>query len=271
MATLGEAVRKYAESKGATVKQGATIGESVRALAKHVGVPADGTVSEIIEAINEEEAEDSGLLIKAVGFFNELSQEAISEYMIENSEAVMSAFGVTKEDEASNIATAIYDKLQGGDTVSVNMSDGGILHISGHFDEGGTDEWNIVVKYDVPEGGTNRCFPEGSKYVVKGGSVTLTANPAEITNTEKYDMALCVYGYKVDIAGVTVTDGEDTFTLNVAGLMKPADYSKPCIIDPNGATFTISVHDFVFPPADAEGEVKVDSEPIAWAEIVAEL
>ena len=70
---------------------------------------------------------------------NELSEEAISNYLIDNSEAIMTAFGVTKGESAVDIGTALYNKLQDGETVSVTMNDGGVLKVSGHFDEGGED------------------------------------------------------------------------------------------------------------------------------------
>lgn len=271
MATLGEAIRNLAKAQGVEVNAHATIGESVRAVAKAKGLPADGNLSEVINGIADNEEAGENNTAKAVGFFDALSQNAISDYLIENSQAIMDAFGVSKEDGVSAIGTAIYNKLQGGETVSVDMSDGGKLHVSGHFDEGGEDTWHIEVRYDVPENGTARCFDEGSPYTVKGGSVTLIADPAEITNTEEYDVALCVYGYQADIAGVTVVNGEDEFVLDVDGLTKPADWNNPCIIDPNGATWTISLHDFVYPPQDAEGTVSVDGEAVEWAEIYKEL
>lgn len=76
---------------------------------------------------------------EAASFMNDLSQEAISNYLIDNSETIMTAFGVSKEDSAVNIGEALYNKLQSGETVSVTLDDGGVLKISGHFDEGGTD------------------------------------------------------------------------------------------------------------------------------------
>lgn len=265
MATLGEAVRNFAKAQGVEVRAGATIGESVRAVAVAKGLPADGNLSDVINKIaeNEEPAGQDALRL-ATSFFNELSQEAISQYMIDNSEAVMNAFGVTKEDSAVNIGTAIYDTLQGGETVSVEMNDGGILDISGHFDEGGTDTWNIQVVYHVPAEGTDRCFNEGSPFIVKGGSVTLVANPSEITNTDEYDMALCIYAYGADISGVTVSDGTSEFTLDCTGLAISENWSEPCIVDPNGATFTISVHGFRYPE---RGTVMVDGESVEWSEI----
>ena len=207
------------------------------------------------------------LAAKASAFFSNLDEETVSSYLIGNSTAIMQAFGVSKDDDASSIGTAIYNTLQSGKTVSVLMDDGGVLNISGHFDEGGTDTWHMEIVYEVPSDGTDRCFPEGSPYSVKGGSVRLIADPAEITETMEYDMAVCVYGYQVDITGVTVNNGESEFTLDVVGLTKPEDFSHPCIIDPNGATYEISLHDFTLPPADADGTIKVNGEDVAWSEM----
>lgn len=57
MATLGEAVRKFAEAQGVDVKPHATIGESIKAVAKAKGLPTDGTLSDIITEIAENEEE----------------------------------------------------------------------------------------------------------------------------------------------------------------------------------------------------------------------
>ena len=205
---------------------------------------------------------------KAAGFFGELSQDAISGYLLENSAAVMAAFGINKESGSANIASSIYDTLQGGDTVSAEMNDGGMLRIYGHFDEGGTDYWNIKIEYEVPAEGTNRCFDEGSLYSVKDGKVILTASPAEITDTAEYDMALCVYAYTADITDVSVSDGKSDFVLSATGLSIAENYDKPCLIDPNGATYTISVHDFRYPE---NGSLMIDGEAFDWAEIQKEI
>ena len=159
----------------------------------------------------------------------------------------MAAFGVSKEDSAVNIGNALYNTLQSGKIVEVTLDDGGVLKISGHFDEGGTDYWTFNITYIIPKGGTNKCFEAGSELTVKSGEVTLIANPAEITNTMDYDMALCIYSYKVNLTDVVINNGVKDFTLNIKDLVKKEDYNKPCIIDPNGATFTISLHDFTLP------------------------
>ena len=204
---------------------------------------------------------------EAASFMTELSEKAISNYLIDNSKTIMTAFGVSKEDSAVNIGTAIYNKLQGGETVSVTLDDGGVLKISGHFDEGGTDYWTFNITYTIPEGGTSKCFEVGSGLTVKSGEVTLVANPAEITNTMEYDVALCVYSYKVTLNNVVINNGVKDFTLNIKGLTKKEDYNKPCIIDPNGATFTITLHDFKLPEDDAVGTVEVDGKVVAWKDV----
>lgn len=206
---------------------------------------------------------------EAASFMNDLSQEAISNYLIDNSEAIMTAFGVSKEESAANIGEALYNKLQSGETISVTLDDGGVLKISGHFDEGGTDFWTFNITYTIPEGGTSKCFGADSGLTVKSGEVTLVANPAEITNTMEYDMALCIYSYKVNLTDVVINNGVKEFTLNIKDLVKKEDYNKPCIIDPNGATFTISLHDFTLPEDDATGTVTVDGKEVTWKELKA--
>lgn len=218
-----------------------------------------------------EEESTNNNVVKVASFMTDLSESAISNYILNNSEAIMTAFGVSKEDSAVNIGTAIYDKLQGGETISVMLDDGGILKISGHFDEGGTDYWTFNITYIIPEAGTNKCFEAGSGLMVKSGEVNLIANPAEITDTMDYDVALCIYSYKVNLTNVVISGDEEEFTLNIKGLTKKEDYDKPCIIDPNGADFTISLHDFKLPEEDAEGTVEVDGEAVSWKEIRKEI
>ena len=202
------------------------------------------------------------------GFFDELSQDAVSDYLVENKDVIMTAFGVEEGGSASSIGEALYNKLQGGDTISITLNDGGKLNINGHFDEGGEDLWTMNIEYIVPEGGTNKCFPAGSGYLVKSGTVVLRTTEGEITDTLEYDIALCLYSYSFDISSAVISDGETERTLTVSGLTKPTDLDNPCIIDPNGATYEITVHDFVLPPADAEGTVALDGEPVEWSEIV---
>ena len=206
---------------------------------------------------------------EAASFMNDLSQESISNYLIDNSETIMTAFEVSKEDSAVNIGNALYNTLQSGKVVEVTLDDGGVLKISGHFDEGGTDYWTFNITYTIPEGGTKKCFEVGSGLTVKSGEVTLVANPAEITNTMDYDVALCIYSYKVSLTDVVINNGVKDFTLNIKDLVKKEDYNKPCIIDPNGATFTISLHDFTLPEDDATGTVTVDGEEVTWKDLKA--
>ena len=276
MATLGEAVRKFAEAQGVEVKAHATIGESIKAVAKAKGLPTDGTLSDIITEIaeNEEEgSEEADGLSKVVAFFNSLSQEAISAYMVSNKDVIMEAFGVEAGESAGNIGTAIYDTLQGGDVVTVNMNDGGVLKISGHFYEPSDDMpyWDMLFEYAVPADGTDKCFAEGSGKLVKGGTVKIHMLNGEITDTEQYDMVLNIYGYEVDIDGVTFVDGDDECVIGIAGLTRPNDFHNPCIIDPNGATWEINIRAFYLPDEDAEGTVTVDGEPVAWADIRKEI
>ena len=207
---------------------------------------------------------------KVVKFFNELSQDAVSNYMVSNKDAVMAAFGVTEGSSVGEIGQLLYDKLQGGDTVEVDMNDGGKLKIHGHFYEPSDDfpYWDMYVEYEIPAGGTNKCFPEGSQMSVKGGSVTLHITNGEMTNwDDKWYMVLLVYGYIVDITNVTVTEGDESFVLNIAGLTRPNDFSNPCIIDPDSNTWEIYVRQFYLPAADAEGTITADSEAVLWSDV----
>lgn len=210
---------------------------------------------------------------KAVSFFNELSQDAITDYMIANRQAVMTALGVTEDSSVSDIGTLLYDKLQGGDTVTINMNDGGALNISGHFYEPVDDlpYWDMNILYSVPKNGTNKCFPEGSKMFVEGGSVLIHITNGEMTSYGDYNMVLLVYGYEVSINSVTVEDAEGSFTLNISGLTRTADFSNPCIIDPDSSTWDIYVRSFYLPKEDAPGTISVDNEAVSWSDIVSKI
>ena len=233
-------------------------------------IEGNSVVSTVDTPVTPPEPEETAT-DKVVRFFNELSQDAVSNYMVSNKDAVMAAFGVTEGSSVGEIGQLLYDKLQGGDTVEVDMNDGGKLKIHGHFYEPSDDfpYWDMYVEYEVPEGGTNKCFPEGSQMSVKGGSVTLHITNGEMTNwDDKWYMVLLVYGYIVDITNVTVTEEEESFVLNIAGLTRPNDFSNPCIIDPDSNTWEIYVRQFYLPDSDAEGTITADGEPALWSEVV---
>lgn len=215
------------------------------------------------------EKETSDVEKKLIDFFNELDQGAITDYMISNKDAVMQAFGVTEESSIEDLGTLLYDKLQEGGTVTANMNDGGQLNIRGHFYEPSDDfpYWEMEIEYKVPGGGTNKCFPAGSQMSVKGGTVTIHVTRGELTSWGDWNMVLLIYGYAVDISGVTVVDGEGTYEINITGLIRPDDYDNPCIIDPDSSTWEIHVRQFFLPDADAEGTLAVDDTPVQWSEI----
>ena len=221
---------------------------------------------------NEEVPEDPELpedQKKVVDFFNELDQNAITNYMISNKDAVMTAFGVSEGSSIGDLGTLLYDKLQEGGTVTANMNDGGQLNIRGHFYEPSDDfpYWEMEIEYKVPEGGTNKCFPAGSQMSVKGGTVTIHVTKGELTSWGDWNMVLLIYGYSVDISGVTVVNGEESYEIGVAGLTRPNDYDNPCIIDPDSSTWEIHVRQFYLPDADAEGTLTVDGTPVEWSEV----
>lgn len=206
---------------------------------------------------------------KVVDFFNELDQDAITNYMISNKDAVMTAFGVSEGSSIGDLGTLLYNKLQEGGTVTANMNDGGQLNIRGHFYEPSDDfpYWEMEIEYKVPEGGTNKCFPAGSQMSVKGGTVTIHVTKGELTSWGDWNMVLLIYGYSVDISGVTVVNEEESYEIGVAGLTRPNDYDNPCIIDPDSSTWEIHVRQFYLPDADAEGTLTVDGTPVEWSEV----
>lgn len=240
------------------------------------GVEKGSTISECLGIMNSLDKsqssgddEEEGSTAEAVAFFDSLSINAISDYLISNKDSVMSAFNAEGETSAGAIGTALYDRLQGGDTVTVDMNDGGILTVRGHFYEPVDDMpyWDMVVGYTVPTDGTSECFPSGSGKMVKGGTVSIHILNGEITDTVEYDAVLNVYGYAVDITGVQFVDGDESHTVDISGLTCPIDFRNPSVIDPNGADWSIIIRSFILPPADAEGTVRIDGVDASWSDV----
>lgn len=80
-------------------------------------------------------------------------------------------------------------------------------------------------------------------------------------------MALCLYNYDVTLENVVISSPYGEFTLDIDKLTNPEDWENPSIIDPNGATMTISVPVFQMPPADAEGTIEIDGSSVLWSDI----
>ncbi len=196
-------------------------------------------------------------------FLNELNKDAISSYLIANKDEIMEAFGVEEGQSAVDIGTALFDKLQGGDTLTFNLSDGGEMRIYGQFYD---PSWDMTIEYDVPESGTAECFPEGSSYTVKNGTVKLHTSSADITPWLDYNICLVLNDYDIDITGVTVSDGENEFELGIEGLTWE-DYSNPCVIDPDSSTWEIYIREFYLPASDAECVITADGVDVKWADV----
>ena len=244
----------------------------VKQLSLQGNIHNDGTQLKKDDEVTDVPEPDPGTSpdAKFIKFMNELDKTAISNYLVKNKDAVMSAFGVTEDSSAIQIGELLYDKLQGGDTISVNMSDGGVLDISGHFYEPSDDlpYWDMYITYKVPEGGTSECFPEGSQMSVKNGEVVLHALNAELTSYGEWNTVLLIYSYDVTITDVTVVDGEDSWVLNMSNFTYPMNYSDPCIIDPDSSTWEIYVRQFFLPPKEAGATITVDSDSVIWADVV---
>lgn len=203
----------------------------------------------------------------AKAFFEDLDQNAVSDYLVENKDAFITAFGLEGEEDVSAISQQLYDKLQSGGSVVVNMNDGGVITVTGHFDDIEA-YWTMNIHYSVPANGTNKCFVSGSGKTVKGGDVTLTATEAEITTIGDYGVCIPVYGYKVSINNVTIEENGESYILKVENLTKPTDWSHPSIIDPDGNTWEIRLYDFQLPPSDAEGTISIDGNPVEWSKVI---
>ncbi len=61
-------------------------------------------------------------------------KQSVSDFLTKNTDALMAAAGITKETEDS-VNSILYDKLQAGETITADLSDGSVLSLSGHFDD----------------------------------------------------------------------------------------------------------------------------------------
>lgn len=195
---------------------------------------------------------------------------SMSDYVAENADAILKSLGISKDDATDNIAKNLYNKLQGGETLSATMSDGAVFGLSGNFSDE-TGQWKMLLDLKLPEIASGAAFPKGSGYTVKGGSIKVTLDPAEATSYDEYGGCLVVYSYSVDVTGVTVNNGVKDFMVDIKGLKRPEDTDNPdgyaVIIDPSRYDWTIKIHDFKLPEADAEGTVKIDGKSASWKDI----
>ena len=196
-------------------------------------------------------------------------KQSVSDFLTKNTDALMAAAGITKETEDS-VNSILYDKLQAGETITADLSDGSVLSLSGHFDDQ-TGKWDMDVSFAFPEKASGALFPENSGYTVKGGAVRLDLNPAELTKMDGYDACIAVYSYSLDVTGVTVFNGAKSFTVDIKGLKRSEDAENPydpcLVIDPNKGDWTITTHEFKLPQENAEGAIKIDGEDVSWKEV----
>lgn len=203
--------------------------------------------------------------------FEELnSKHSVSDYLSANTDAIMKAAGVSKEDAPEGIATLLYDKLQGGEKISATMADGAVLDLSGHFSDE-TGQWRLQMDLKLPAKPSSAAFPKGSDYTAAGGTVRIVMDPAEATSYGAYGGCILVYSYVLDVSGVTVSNGAKSYSVDIKGLKRPENEDNPfeqcLIIDPNRSDWTITTHEFKLPDPDAAGTVLIDGAPADWAKV----
>lgn len=203
--------------------------------------------------------------------FEELNEKhSVSDYLSANTDAIMKAAGISKDDTSSAISSVLYDKLQGGEKITATMADGAVMDFSGHFSDD-SGQWKLQMDLKLPEEFTNAAFPKGSDYTAKGGTIKIVMDPAEATSYGNYGGCILVYAYTLDVSGVTVYNGAKSYLVDIKGLKRPENKDNPfeqcLIIDPNRSDWTITTHEFKLPEDDAEGSIKIDGKPASWKDI----
>lgn len=209
--------------------------------------------------------------LQASYLFEELNEKhSVSDYLSANTDAIMEAAGISKNDTSSAISTVLYDKLQGGDKITATMSDGAVLDFYGHFSDD-SGQWKLQMDMKLPEKPTKAAFPNGSDYTAQGGTISIVMDPAEATRYGNYGGCILVYAYTLDVSGVTVYNGAKSYLVNIKGLKRPENEDNPfeqcLIIDPNRSDWTITTHEFKLPEDDAEGSVEIDGKSASWKDI----
>lgn len=209
--------------------------------------------------------------LQASYLFDELNEKhSVSDYLSANTDAIMEAAGISKNDTSSAISTVLYDKLQGGDKITATMSDGAVLDFYGHFSDD-SGQWKLQMDMKLPEKPTKAAFPSGSDYTAKGGTISIVMDPAEATRYGNYGGCILVYAYTLDVSGVTIDNGAKSYLVNIKGLKRPENKDNPfeqcLIIDPNRSDWTITTHEFKLPEDDAEGSVEIDGKSASWKDI----
>ena len=200
--------------------------------------------------------------------FKELKKDnSVSNYLSANTDAFMKAAGISKEDEVQNISKVLYDKLQSGDVISVQMSDGANVIFGGHFSDE-TGRWRFELNCELSKEASKAMFPKDSVYSVLSGNIKIIMEPAEATKYGEYGGCILVYGYSIDMNNVIVSDGESEYLINIQGLNRPEDVFDPClIIDPNKEQWTVTAHEFKLPEEDAQGVIKINGRVLQWKNI----
>lgn len=209
--------------------------------------------------------------LQASYLLEELNEKhSVSDYLSSNTDAIMEAAGISKNDTSSAISTVLYDKLQGGEKITATMSDGAVMDFSGHFSDD-SGQWKLQMDLRLPEKPTKDVFPKGSDYTAKGGTIKIVMDPAEATSYGQYGGCILVYSYALDVSGVTVYNGAKSYLVDIEGLKRPENKDNPfeqcLIIDPNRSDWTITTHEFKLPEEDAEGSVRIDGKSASWKDI----
>lgn len=200
---------------------------------------------------------------------NTMTYANTSNLLTNNVDAIMSSINVSKNDSSFDLYNSLYNKLQNGDKINVQLSDGSILNIGGHYsDESG--RWTFDFSMKFSEKGTSALFNKESGYVVKDGELRITSDTGEIIKTAKYGSIIGLYTYKFDLKNVNIVNGAKKFTLDIEGLsITEEGFDHVLVIDPDRSDWTITIRKFTFPDEDAPGVVKVNGQTTTWKDVKA--
>ena len=200
---------------------------------------------------------------------NTMSYNHVSDLLTNNVDVIMSAIGVSKTDSSFDLYNSLYNKLQNGDKIDVELSDGSKLNVGGHYsDESGRWTFDFTIKFS--ENGTSAPFGKESGYVIKGGELRITSDTGEITKTKEYGAIIGIYTYRFNLKDATVANGPKKFKLDIEDLaITEEDFDYALMIDPDRTDWTIAIRSFVFPDENAPGTVKVDGQTVAWKDVKA--
>lgn len=191
---------------------------------------------------------------KLAGFINDLSRDSIQTYLESNGDILMDAIGIKKTDNISDIHNTLFDKLQSGNKIEVTLNDGAEMALYGNYSED-LGYWVLHADCKMPDTGSKSFFKAGSIYTIESGSFSFTMDNAQVMKNNKYGGHIVVWEYTLDVHDMIFSDGEKSYLMNISKLKYEENpISAGFIINPDKASWTVTVPEFNLPPAGAPGE-----------------